>query len=609
MRRLLTTTALVALAPLAATAQEVIALDPITVTANLEPAALSETGASVNIVTADDLALTGETRLAETLSHLPGVTLTANGPLGTRTGIQIRGASQNYVGVYVDGIEVTDPSVTQVSLDFGTLLSGDVSRVEVLKGSQSALYGSEAVGGVIDITTRRATGLGTEQQVALEYGSYETVKGSYGFASKSEDGEVAFTLSHVQSDGFSAADENDGNTEKDGFRANRLSFYGHRDLQNGLRLGVSGFYEENEGDYDEFGGVGGDGTPGDDYNDNETWALRGFAEFTAGGIDHQIDLTYFDAHRVSTFNGFPGIYDGTRTKLAYQGGTDLGATGRLSFGADWTRETAQSSFGFDEDDSVAGLFAEYSFAPVDTVDLTATLRHEDHSSFGGQTTARLAGVWRPVQDLAVRASVGSGYRAPSLFELYSGFGDPTLTPETSLSADLGVEKTYGDRARVSATLFYLEVDDLIDYDFIAVGCLFGPGCYAQVPGTSRRSGLELAGEVALSDSFALAGSYTYTDSTTNASSSWAQVARHMVNLIATADIAETWTGALTLQHAADRAPGLDDYTVVHATLSHDFGSGHEGYIRIENLFDEEYQLVNGYGTSDRAIYVGLRKSF
>jgi len=428
----------------------------------------------------------------------------------------------------------------------------------VLKGSQSALYGSEAIGGVINITTKRATKEGTEHSVALEYGSYNTITGAYSLANKGANHELGFTLSHLETDGYSAADEDDGNDEEDGFRSDRLSFYGEFDLENGVTLGFSGFAEAIEGDFDEFAGPGGDGTPGDEYNDNESYGLRGFAEFSTGAVDHMVEATYTDFRRKSYFNDFPSVFDSSRTKLGYLGGADLGVATRLNFGADWTEETAKDNFGFDDAATVLGAFGEVTVSPGDMMDVTATLRHDDHSEFGGQTTGRLATAYRPREDLTLRAALGTGYRAPSLYELYSAYGDPALTPEDSLSADLGVEKTFGDRAYLRATAFYLEVEDLIDFDFAATSCGSGFGCYAQVDGTSRRSGLELEGGIVLSDRLSLEGSYTYTDSSTNASSSWASVPRHDFALAVTADFTPALSGTLTAQYAADRQNGLPD---------------------------------------------------
>ncbi|MGB8623720.1 MAG: TonB-dependent receptor plug domain-containing protein, partial [Paracoccaceae bacterium] len=148
---------LAVLAPVAAQAQDVILLDKVTASANLEETRTERSGSSVEIVTEDDLKKTEETRAVDYLARLPGVNVLTQGPIGSQTGMTIRGVSQTNIAVRVDGIDVTDPSGPQVAYDFGSLTTMDIGRIEVLKGSQSALYGSEAIGGVIDITTKRAT--------------------------------------------------------------------------------------------------------------------------------------------------------------------------------------------------------------------------------------------------------------------------------------------------------------------------------------------------------------------------------------------------------------------------------------------------------------------
>ena len=240
--------------PLAA--QQAFELDEIIVSGNLDATTLERIGATASVVTRDDLEQSGEARVIDYIARLPGVDVRARGPIGTTSSITIRGAGQNYVRVLVDGIDVTDTSGTQVAYDFGSLRTADVSRIEILRGNQGALYGSESIGGVVNITTRRATEEGLTTSAAIELGSYNTLAASYGLTMKQGDMDYAFTLSSIRTDGFSAADENDGNDEADGYRANRLSFALGRDLAGGGRVEVNGFYEDSYGEYDEVSGPG-----------------------------------------------------------------------------------------------------------------------------------------------------------------------------------------------------------------------------------------------------------------------------------------------------------------------------------------------------------------
>jgi vitamin B12 transporter len=589
-----------------------IALDDIVVSANFEDTDAGRTGASVIVVTEEGLQATAEVRVIDYLNTLPGVNVTTRGSLGGQSGITLRGASQNYVAVIVDGIDVTDPSGTQVSYDFGQLTTAGVSRIEVLKGSQSALYGSSAVGGVINITTKRAVEDGTFQTVEVEGGSFKTARLAYSVAYKAGPLEAAATVSRVQTDGFSAADEADGNTEADGFESTRLSFNAAYTLDSGVKFGVSGFAENNEGDFDE-GFPLGDGTP-DEVQSRKERGLRVFSEFTTGAVDHSLSASVFDLTRRYTdsnaFGANDNTYQGTRRALAYQGAVDVGQ-GRLVFGLDHEAEdyAQDGNFGALEATSrTTGAYAEFSTALGDRTDVTATLRHDDHSLFGGQTTGRVTLAYRAADDLTFRAQAGTGYRAPSNFELFSFYGDRSLTPETSRSVDIGVEKTFGDKGFVQATAFLMEVEDLIDFSDRGTPNDFNDDGYAQVPGISRRSGVEVQGEYVLNDTFTLGANYTYTDSQTNASSAWGAVPRHDLGISLAAQLAPALTGVLQVQYVADRAD-LPDYMLANVTLTYDLGQDRAAYLRVENVFDEQYQQVAGYGTSDRAIYAGLRASF
>jgi vitamin B12 transporter len=192
-------------------AQDAFDLDAVTFFANANTTELSRAGASVTVISEEELAETAETRVIDYLRRVAGVSVTATGPIGTHAGVSIRGVTQSNIVVLIDGIDVSDPSGTQVAFDFGGLTTADVSRIEIMRGSQSAGYGSEAIGGVINITTNRATEDGFRQSTAIEYGSYNTFSAVYGFSNRGVGHETAVTLSHIRSDGFSAADENNGN--------------------------------------------------------------------------------------------------------------------------------------------------------------------------------------------------------------------------------------------------------------------------------------------------------------------------------------------------------------------------------------------------------------
>ncbi len=584
-------------------------LAEITIYSNAEETELEKSGSTVEVVTKKDLQATGETRVADYLSALPGISVTTNGGIGNATSLRVRGLSGRYLGVYVDGIDVNDPASSQISFDFGSLMTSDVSRIEVLKGTQSALYGSEAIGGVINITTNRATENGTFHSVELEYGSYDTVRSSYNLSTKTDRAELAFTLSHLKTDGFSAADENAGNTEADGHESKRLSFSGAYNLSDTVRIGMSGFWQDSSSQYDEYAfGVGPvDGATPDETSDATSHGLRVFADIDGGAVRHTLSASYYEmdreSHGTNAWGAFSYPYLGRRKTIAYKGVADLTDTMTLSFGADYSDETSGKG-ATKTDHQLKGIFAELNYAPNAQLDVVASVRHDDHSEFGGETTGRLAMAYRPREDVILRFAAGTGFRTPSLFELYDPFyGNAALKPETSTTMELGIEKTYGDGSFARLTGFYTEIDNLIDWT--------GAG-YGQIDGKTKTKGVELSGALALSDRISLGGSFTFTDAKTAAGARQSRVPKTELALNLNAQLTDRLSGVLTARHVTGVVDGgvdLDDYTVVGLNLAYDLTDNAQAYLRVENLLDEEYQTINGYGQSDRAYFFGLRANF
>ncbi len=590
-----------------AAAQDFFDLGTLVLSGEFDETTAEQLGASVSVVTREDIERTGETRVVDLLARLPGVDVRSRGPIGSLASVTIRGAGQNYVRVIVDGIDVTDVSTPQVAFDFGSLTTADISRIEVLRGGQSAIYGSEAVGGVINITTLRAEEEGVSQFANVEAGSYGTFRGSYGVTADLGDLDYALSLSHTRTDGFSAADENAGNTEADGFDATRLSFALGHDLANGGRVGLNGFVEHARIDFDEQFPIS-DGSP-DEVSHNDSVGLRAFVELPTGAVDSTFSATYYEIERdVRGSNGFGGtnnVYTGDRIGLSYLGRVDINPSTELRFGLDATRETFTQSGDFGPgsgDSEVIGVFGELAWSPTDQFDLTVTLRHDDHSQFDGLTSGRVAAAWRPDDDWILRASAAHSYRAPSLYELFGPFGTPTLQPEESSSIDFGVERRFGDDTFARATVFYNETTNLIDFPFP----------YAQVPGTVQRHGLELEFGVPVFANWTLDGSYTYTEGenpTLTGGNSWnLEFPEHDLSLTLAGEITNELSAALSVQKVWNR-PTLGDYAVANATFAYGLSDGVEAYLRIDNLLDEEYQLVSAYGTSDRAFAFGLRTRF
>ena len=597
-------------APLAA--QAVIELDEITVTANRTETDAERTGSTVEIVEEAQIESAPVATVAEVLAFEPGVSVSASGGLGQASQLRVRGLAGAYLAVRVDGIDVSDPSGTQTYFDFGQLTTGAVSKLELLKGSQSALYGSEAITGVLDITSHRPTEDGVTHEVSAEAGSYGTYRQGYNLAIRDGGTELAFSINHVISDGFSAADENDGNGEEDGYEATRLSFYGAHQLTDAVRIGIAGFLQDTTYDYDEGAGEDGDGSP-DDVTTADSNGVRLFAEIQGDAIEHELPVSRYEIDRDLTgsnnWGPFAFDYLGTREELAYKGVAQITPELELVFGADRTEETIESN-GVEEDRTTTGVYAQALWAPRSDLDLSLSLRHDDTSDFGAATTGRLAAAWRPADDLILRAAYGTGFRAPSLYELYGDYvGNEDLDAERSESFELGIEKRFANEGFVRATAFRTEIDDLIIYDTSVYA-------YNQVEGRTTIEGLELSGGVAITPTLELLANYTYTETEDRDGDRLARVPRHDLTLGLDAALNDRVNGRVTVTHNADVVDAvsgglepLDDWTRVDAQITYDITDSAEAYLRVENLFDEEYQTITGYGTSDRAVYVGVRAAF
>ena len=621
MSRILCTVSTFALCAAPLAAQEAMDLEMITVYANQTDFTLARTGTSVEVLTGEQIEQSPATTLADTLDDLPGVSAVGNGGPGQTTALSIRGLPNRYAPVYVQGIETTDTSAPQAIFNFANVLPGGVTRAEVVKGSQSALYGSEAIAGIVALDLARAPQEpGREGTATLEAGSYGTRSATLTYGIAQDGWGLALSASRFVTDGFSAV-EAPGYDEDDGFAATQFGLDGYVDVTPDLRLGLSGFTFNSDGDYD----ANTFGNPEEGTFSTDSYGLRAYAQLQTGAVAHELSFSRYDIDRTVSSGGFDDGFTSVRDVAAYSGTWQIDPDRSLTFGLDHSREEASfSAATYDafwtrngtarnsEEVDNTGVFAEYAMAWTPQLDMVLSLRHDEHSEFGGEWSGRTALSYRATEALTLRATLAKGYRAPSLYELFDPtYGNTNLDPETSRSYELGADYAFAGGARVGATIFHTEIEDLINYDFAVGG-------YAQVPGTSVSRGVELTGAVPLGARVDLTGSFTYTDARDANDDPLQRVPRYDLALGLDARITDALRAGVTLTHKADFpdtygigfAPeSVDDFTTVNASVSYEFRNGLQAYLRVENLFDEQYNVVPDYQTSDRAAYFGIRASF
>ncbi|WP_242447445.1 TonB-dependent receptor plug domain-containing protein [Aurantiacibacter aquimixticola] len=587
----------------------------ITVTATGTRTEVEDTGQAVTVITENEILDVQGSDLTRVLQRVPGLSLSRNGGLGAFTGVRVRGAEAEQLLVIVDGVRVADPASPSGGFDFGNLLSANLGKLDILRGSNSTIWGSDAIGGVLVASTRAESGL----LASAEYGANDSVLATAsGGLSDPDTGFLGLSGSFANTDGFSAAETG---TEADGFEQWALD--GHARYYFSDRLEVFARLRQAEGEL-EF-----DGFPAPDFSladtdevqdTSQTFGSAGMV-YDSGPLFVQGSYSFADTSR-DNFNRDFGddptfTSDGRSGRIAVNGEWRPIGPLLLNFGAEneWTAyETL-----FAERASTR-IFGTYAQAGVEWRGISGHLgaRFTDHDDFGSEVSFGADASYAIASNWRVRASIGEGFKAPSLFQLLSDFGNAALEPEESTSLDLGI--AYGDRAQAvygGVTLFHRETDDQIAF----VGC-FGVedticedrpfGTYDNIART-RALGVEVEAGVFTLDSLRLGAVYAFTEAEDRDSGNrLPRRPRHAATL--TAD----WQaiGALTLgadlrlvSNSFDNAANtvrLDGYELLTLRAAYELNNMVELYGRVENVWDEDYQTAAGYATRGRAAFVGAR---
>ena len=633
-------------APGLAMAQQTASADEIVVVANRAPDPQSKVGVSVTVLDAGVIQASQATILADLLEQVPGVSVSRTGGEGEPTSIFIRGADSDQTLVLIDGVPLTDPGQTGGGLDFSNLLAGDIQRIEVLRGAQSTLWGSQAMGGVINIVTAEPT-QAPGGSASAEGGSRGTQYYRAGVGGTAGPLSLRLAGGYYATDGISAFDEAFGGRERDGYDnaafSGRLGYAFTPDVQLDLRGYVTHSHVGFDGFDTQSGGFGDDNEYGttDQYVGyfGLNFALLGGALKNRIAAQYtNIDRRLYDPGPYYSFYAFPGaetFYSyGATTRFEYQGTWQIAPAYRAVFGAQHERSTITTDT--PAWDYIPGLlkahagldsgYAQVEAEVVTGLNLTAGVRHDAHSAFGGHTTGQASAAWALNSgNTVLRASFGQGFKAPSLYQLFSAYGSqtlklPTLRPETDNSWDLGVEQhLWNRRLMLSLSYFGRDTRDLIEF----VGQLPGApnGGYANIDHASAE-GVEVQANARLSPALSLTANYTYTDAEdlTN-SAALPRRPRNAANLAATYVWPTRLTTALAVRYAGpshdvaydaffNAVPVvLRSYAVVDFRASYPISSRFEVYGRIENLFDEHYETAYQYGSLGRGGFVGVRATF
>jgi vitamin B12 transporter len=563
----------------------------------------SNFGSSIFILNSEDIRLRGIRSAIDAISYSPGVTTKKNGSFGGVGSVRIRGASSSQTLVLVDGVPVNDASSPGGGYNFEYLDTSNIERIEVLRGSQSTLWGSDAIGGVVNIFTKSAED--NSINILSETGSFGLKKINSEFGLVSNFGKFLFLVNDTSLDGISKADKKDGNIEKDGFEKNSYSFKGNMKVNNIEIRGLLA-YIKSDVEYDSFGFVTGV-QDGDERSITEEFTGNITIKFNLFGekLENTFSFNQSDISRdYFTDNNLTFGADGDRKLYRYQGNAGFGNHNKIAFGF----EKEESSVSLDKL-SIDSLFLLYQFQPIKNLVVSAGIRNDDNKGFSSKTTRKIAAAYKISENISIKSSWGEGFKVPTIFQTTffccgAKSANTNIRPEVSTSYDLGFDFSLKDKFSFSLIYFKQDVNNQINFSF-------GLGGYENIDFVES-DGFEISTNSKVSETVNLFINYSYIDSIDGNGLRLINIPKDSGELVLTYEPASKISGSMALKYNGSEIStygNLNSWSRVDINLFYKLNNFSEVYFRVENLFDEDYQQVFGYGTPDRSGLVGIKVTF
>ncbi len=593
-------------------------LEELVITSSRVETPLREVGTSMSVINAEDIKLSGFTSLADILRSQPSIAVSNSGGIGKQSALRIRGEESYRTQVRIDGVEISDPTGTQVTPQIQHLLSSQINRVEILRGPQGLMYGADA-GGVINISTKTIDS-GTEGSVSLETGRYGTQQISGHFAAAIEKADLYVSYSDLETDGFNTSVKDTAVQDTDGYENTTLHFRGSYAVNEQLSLSLVARDVEGSSEYDNcFSSTPFNCTSGYDES-----VVRLAADVKGEVLTHSFSVSEADIQRQNFSAGNSTFYtEGTLKRAEYLGSYQL-ESGRFVYGLDWKEEDIVANSGVASKRDQLGYYAEYQTSIDDLWYITAGVRYDDNSDFGKHTSyrttlARLVSLDNGAT-LKYKAAYGTGFRAPSLSEIAYNFGPFAWGPadglalgeETSKGLDVGVEYHGANGTRFELVYFDQTIEDEIYYDLISYTG------YLQAIGESESKGLEFSFDTQLNANLILTANYTYNKTEDFEGENRIRRPKQLGNLglsYHSDDEALRLSASYRIAKDAENSVfgvgivPLEDYGVLQLSASYQLLPSTELYGRIENAGNERYEEITGFNVSGSALYAGVRVQF
>lgn len=602
-------------------AEEKCDIGKVIVTATKTQQSVEEVGSSVNVITKDDIERTGKKTVTEILRSVPGVVVVQSSHIGSLTDVYLRGTKPGQTLILIDGVEVNDPIDPMRGYDFSHLMVDDIEQIEIIRGPQSTLYGSDAIGGVINIITKKGKGKPVVSVVG-EGGSYSTFREGVSVRGGDKGVDYSLSLARTDSGGISMAE---GGSEEDGYEnttvAGRLgtSVFGNAYIDGFVR------YIHSETDLD-------DGGFEDDPNYIQEWtnlvSKLGFDQQLLSNWQHKASISYLQTERVyedkvdsvDLFDDMDSWYKGDNISGEWQHNIDIKEIDTITAGIEYEKERGSSSYRY-------GTYLDrFSRKEVDNWGFylqnilrlwkrwftVVGVRLDDHEEFGSDTNYRITSSYLIEEtNTQIKSSWGTGFKAPTLFQLYSMYGDPSLEPEDSRGYDVGiVQKLFCDKLVLGVSYFHNKIKDMIDWDS-------GLWKYKNI-GEAVMEGVEAEVTVTPIENLDIGLRYTYMETEDkNTNLELIRRPENKVSLNINWRFLEKANLNVDISYVGNRKDidfttypynrlTLDDYVKVDVFCSYDVNENFQVYGRIENLFDEDYEETYGFSTAGISGYAGAK---
>ncbi|WP_152018263.1 TonB-dependent receptor plug domain-containing protein [Aliarcobacter butzleri] len=593
-------------------------LETITVTsATKTEQSIKDVTSNVDVITAEDIEARKFKTVVEALNSLPGVSISSNGGMGTLTQVYLRGMNSNKTLVLIDGIRYNNP--TDGSVDFAHLMINDIERIEVIKGAQSSVWGADASAGVINIITKSSQ-KGTHGSASVEYGKYNTKTSKATISHKNENFDTKLSALRVDTDGFSAISPKSSdadNFEDDGYRNTTVDLKLGYNFDDNNRVSTSYQTIDAKTNFDDML-----------YASTFPWGIDSIASAnskaqtktrnTLAGINYENKNNFATTDVYTNYSRFkneseaPSFTSKNKTDIREYGIKStipyLADSSTITIGAEYKDFEDKEDLNKKYNSKATYLTNTNKFFNDKTI-ITEALRYDKYSDFDNKATGKIGIKQYIIDELNVSSNYGTGYNTPTFIQLYKTAwgGNPNLEPEKTKGYDVGIEYK-----GFSVTYFDTKVNNLIQSVQIA------PWTYQNqnINGDSKFKGTEIAYKNYITEDMFFNLNYTNLSAKNADKEDLARRAKDKVGFgidyYGLKDFHFNINGeyiGTRYDRANKQGEKTGNYTIWNGVVDYDINKTFSTYVKLDNMFNKDYQIVDGYATSQRAAFVGLKASF